>query len=169
MNKLYIMCGIPFAGKTTLANEIVKLKNFTKVDLDEVKISLFGSGIEDQQLQKTDWDNIYQQMYHHIQIFLAQEKTVLHDTGNFTRHERGNVRNIAAMMGIEAITIFVDTPVEEARKRLDVNRLTNERFDISDQAFLAAVTEMEIPDISEKSLIYNGVIPMEEWIRRNID
>ncbi len=168
MNKLYIMCGIPFAGKTTLANEIVRLKNFTKIDLDGVKIALFGESVEDQQLQKNDWDRIYQQMYTHIQNFLSQEKTVLHDTGNFTRHERSNVRNIANVLGIEAITIYVDTSIEEAKKRLEANRLNKERFDISDQAFLAATAEMEIPDESEKPLVYRWEFPTEEWIKEHI-
>ena len=60
MNKLYILCGIPFSGKTTLAKEIAKQKGFTRIDLDDVKFDLFGKYIQDKDLKQEDWDKIYQ-------------------------------------------------------------------------------------------------------------
>jgi predicted kinase len=42
MNKLYILCGIPFAGKSTLANEMVKQLGCKKVNLDVIKVEMFG-------------------------------------------------------------------------------------------------------------------------------
>lgn len=41
MNKLYILCGLPFSGKTVLSKIIVNYLEFEHIDLDEVKFE-FG-------------------------------------------------------------------------------------------------------------------------------
>ena len=33
---LYILCGLPFAGKTTLAKELVKHFGFVHIDIDQI-------------------------------------------------------------------------------------------------------------------------------------
>lgn len=96
-NKLYIFCGIPFSGKSTLAKELAKRTGFTRIDLDEVKFGMFGKDITDFELQQKDWDVIYQEMYRQIKVALSSGQTVILDTGNFTKHERGLVRQIADM------------------------------------------------------------------------
>jgi predicted kinase len=101
MVKLYILCGIPFSGKTTLANELVKRLSFTRIDLDEVKFDLFGKDITDEEIDQSGWDKIYQEMYKKIEEALQNGKTVIHDTGNFTKYERSLISDIAKKVGVE--------------------------------------------------------------------
>jgi predicted kinase len=109
-NKLYIFCGIPFSGKTTLAKELEKTLGYKRIDLDEVKFSFFGNEIRDANINQEGWDKIYQEMYKQIEESLKNGETVIHDTGNFTKHERELVKEIADKLGIEAITVFLDIP-----------------------------------------------------------
>lgn len=101
MNKLYIFCGIPFSGKTTIAKKLSKIKNFTRIDLDDIKFNIYGNNIADYQLKQKDWDKIYNEMYKEIKSMLKSGKTVIHDTGNFTKHERGLVKKLADNLGLD--------------------------------------------------------------------
>jgi predicted kinase len=58
MQTLYILCGIPFSGKTTLAKKISKDGDCIRIDLDEVKVEFFGNSISDPDLKQSDWDRI---------------------------------------------------------------------------------------------------------------
>ena len=165
---LYILCGLPFAGKTVLAKELVKIKGWVRVDLDEVKFELFGNDIKDENLEEKDWDQVYQHMYQRIQDQLKKGKTVVHDTGNFTKYERDLVRKIAKKLSLSTSVIWVNTPEVIARKRLSANNRTKDRFTVSELDFDDVVVEMEPPSPNENVLTYDSSIPPKDWIVQNL-
>lgn len=170
MTTLYILCGIPFSGKSTLAKQMVQDLNLKRIDLDEVKFNLFGRDTIDENLKQEDWDKIYQKMYRTIQKDLENGIGLVHDTGNFTKYERGLIRKIAEKVGgVKIVTIFVDTSYEIAKQRLIDNREKKHRFNVSDESFESAVVEMEKPGEDENFLIYDAKIPASEWIKENLN
>lgn len=166
MNTLYILCGIPFAGKTTLAKELVKRLGFLRIDLDDIKFELLGKDIRDEDVKQNQWDKIYLEMYQRIEKALKVGKTVVHDAGNFTKYERELVRNIANKLSIETKVIFVYASVAEARERLIQNKETNKRFDITEKSFEDAVAEMESPAEDENFIVYDSSQPLEALTNR---
>jgi len=164
---LIILCGIPFSGKSKLAQELVSRLEFERVDLDEVKFELFGTDIQDVQIRQEGWDRVYQEMYRQIEAHLKDGKTVISDTGNFTKHERDLVRAIGKKQGVAVITVFVDTPIEIAQNRLLENRKTKLRFDVADEDFASTVAEMEPPTESERHLLYKHTDLIEQWLAQN--
>lgn len=167
MPKLYIFCGIPFSGKSFLAKEVAKRFGFVRIDLDEVKFKLFGKDIEDENIDQRGWDKIYAKTYEKIRDSLKMGKTVVYDTGNFTKHERSLVRDIANKLDIESTTVHVDTPASVARERLANNRKMGQRFDVTDEDFESTVREMEPPDESENHITYTPDLDFESWIDKN--
>ena len=163
-SKLYILCGIPFSGKTTLAKELERRLGFFRIDLDDVKFELLGKDIKDENVKQYQWDKVYLEMYQRIEKALREGKTVVCDTGNFTKYERSLVKNIADKLGIETQVIFVDLPVTDARKRWVQNKENNNRFDITEKSFEEAVNEMEPPKDNENFIVYDSSRPIEELI-----
>lgn len=168
MNKLYILCGIPFSGKSTLAKAISNTLGYEVVDLDEVKFELYGNDTRDSDLQQKEWDKIYKEMYERIENFLREGKTVIHDAGNFTKKERDQVRQIATTLGIETQTIFVDTPKNVAYQRLLQNRKLQTRFDVPDEDFESTAAEIETPQKDESVLIFTVRDDVETWINNHL-
>lgn len=166
MNKLYIFCGIPFSGKTTIAKKISDKFGFSRIDLDDVKFGLFGNDVKDENLSQKDWDKVYATMYEKIGSELRNGKTVIQDTGNFTAKERLLVKNIAKDIKLETIEVYINTPVEVARKRLVKNRETKDRFNIRDEDFESTIAEMETP---KEAIIYNYPESVDDWIDKNFD
>lgn len=166
--KLYILCGIPFAGKTTIAQKISEKLGFIKVDLDEVKFQLFGNSIKDEDIDQKGWNKIYQRMYGLIEKHLKDGKTVIQDAGNFTKSERSVVRDIAEKLGVEVITIFVATPEHIAKERLLANKQKLNRFDITLASFQSAAQEMQIPQDDENVVMYDMQSDIDDWIGKHI-
>lgn len=164
--RLYIFCGIPFSGKSVLAKELAKTKNWERIDLDEVKFELFGDDVKDEDLIQDQWDQVYQKMYDKIQTSLEQGQTVIHDTGNFTKHERQLVRDIAEKLDIPSTTIWVKTPEKIALERLKANQEAKDRFEVSEVSFWKAVDEMEIPNDNENVITFDGISSTTEWIQQ---
>ncbi len=167
VNKLYIFCGIPFSGKSTISKQIAQRPNYVRIDLDEVKEDLLGKDIRDESISQTDWDRVYQETYKRIEAGLKAGKNVVQDAGNFTRYERGLVREIADKLGLETIVVYIDTPIVVARQRLLENKETHQRFEVSEESFDAGVKEMESP-INEGNLItYKNDDDLNSWIEKN--
>lgn len=167
MNKLLIICGLSFAGKSTLGNAIAQAFNYSKVDLDDTKFHLYGPTINDEELGDDDWERVYRETYKQIEDYLSSGKTVVHDSGNFSRDERAGVRELARKRGAEVVTIYVDTPEPIARQRLRANRERRTRLDVTDKDFDEAIQAMEPPDVDEKPLLFRHGTDLAEWIARN--
>lgn len=165
MTKLYIFCGIPFSGKTVLAKKVSEKLDYIRVDLDDIKFEIFGNTIKDSEINKKGWDAVYKEMYNRIENNLKNGKTVVSDTGNFTKYERGLVKKIADKLNIESVEVFVNTPVDVARKRLFENLVTKERFQITEKEFNSAVREMETPS-SNNVITYNYPESIDQWIEK---
>ena len=166
--KLYILCGLPFSGKTVFAKELVRIKGWARVDLDDVKFELFGNDVKDKNLEQKDWDQVFKVVYYRIQDQLKKGYTVIYDTGNFTKHERDLVRKIAKRLNLSSAVIWVNTPEVIARKRLIVNDQTKERFTISELDFDEVIVEMEPPSPNENVLTYDSSVSPKDWILQNL-
>lgn len=160
---LYIMCGLSFSGKTTLAKELVKHLGVKRVSIDEINNE---RGIWDDEtgLSAQEWDNTYQEAYRRIDAFLSQRESVVDDSVNFTREQRDRLRAIAKKHGAFPLVIFVDTPLAEARRRQQENRQTRLRGDVRDDDFDYVVQHFEPPTADENVLCFSGRISPEEWI-----
>ena len=51
MSKLILICGIAFAGKSTLGVAIARRFGYTQVDVDDMKVQLYGPVSKDDDLE----------------------------------------------------------------------------------------------------------------------
>src|SRR5712692_6328429 len=135
MSKLVIICGISFAGKSTLGEAIAQRFGYAHVDVDDMKFHLYGPESKDEELHRADWVRIYQETDSLIASYLQSGKTVIDASRNFSKQERQVARHLATQLKAEVVTIFVDTPEGSARKRLLENRNKPSRLDVTDQDF----------------------------------
>src|SRR6266702_2808485 len=152
MSKLLIICGISFAGKSTLAEAIAHRFDYAQVDVDDMKVHLYGPESKDEDLSHVDWVRIYHETDKLIESYLQSGKTVIDASRNFRKDERQLAKSIVTQLRAEAVTIFVDTPEGIARKRLLENRKKQARRDVTDQDFekilgnkVAFYQQMSIP------------------------
>lgn len=166
MNKpcLYILCGLPFAGKTTLAKELVNCLSIKRVALDEINTER-GIWDEETGMSSEEWEATYQEAYRRIASCLRQGESVVDDSTNFTRTQRDRLRSIAEQHQARTQVIFVDIPVSEARRRWQENRQTARREDVRDEDFAYVLHHFVSPTEDEQVLRYDGTVQAREWVR----
>lgn len=168
MNKLIIICGISFAGKSTLAKSLSEKFGFSEIDVDEVKLKIFGNNVNDDDLTSQDWDKLYKETDKLIEEHLKSGKTVIDASRNFKKAERQRLRKIANLLDIEVITIFVNTPSDIAWERWNANKKNQTRRNVTEKDFEDTLKMMEEPEADEKPLIFSGMENINSWIVNNI-
>jgi predicted kinase len=164
LNRLFIICGLSFAGKSTLGRAITERFGFEEVDVDVTKVQLYGSEAKDESLTPSDWNRIYAETDALIVALLQSGKTVVDASRNFSKAERQHIREIIAALDIETLTIYVDTPEAVARERLLENRRTKTRVDWPDAQFDELVRAMEPPGQEEDPLVFHYEDDIQVWI-----
>jgi len=104
-------------------------------------------------------------MYNRIENNLKSDKTVIQDAGNFTKYERGLVREIANKLNAQSCVIYVDIPESTARERWLKNKQTKSRIDVSEQALIDAIKEMEPPTVDENPIKYSLNTKFEDFLQ----
>src|SRR5690242_17359837 len=93
--RLYILCGFPFSGKTTLARELLSRLGLAYVSIDAINTER-GVGLEGKSISPQAWDVTYRLAYDRLADALSVGQSVLFDHVNFTRGQRDELRTIAA-------------------------------------------------------------------------
>ncbi len=168
MSKLVIICGISFAGKSTLGEAIAQRFDYAQVDVDDMKFHLYGPESKDEELSRADWVRMYHETDKLIESYLQSGKTVIDASRNFTKDERQLARHIATQLKAEVVTIFVDTPEGIARKRLLENRKKQARRDVTDTDFEEILHVWEPPTADENPLVFHNGDDIDTWIAKNI-
>lgn len=167
MNRLILMCGYPFSGKTVLAKKLVDKFGFERVDIDEIIVGHGFISFDDPKISKERMKEMFGEYYKTIENCLKSGKTVISDTSNPSRSGRTYLRRIAEKYGCKTVVLFIDIPVSTIKERWNRNKSEKIRMQIAEKTLEEAFLEMEKPDESEGVIVYEGNMPIDEWIELN--
>jgi predicted kinase len=162
-----IVCGLSFAGKSTLGKAIAERFGYEEVDVDETKMNLYGQHCKDENLNPEDWVRIYAETDMRIEKLLKSGKSALDASRNFSRTERHGAVNIAEKTGVPLVTVYVDTPENITRQRLLENRQHPNRRDVSDKDFEDVLRAMNPPAADENPLVFHHASDIDDWLLKN--
>lgn len=166
-NTLYILCGLPYAGKTTLRKELVKRFGFDFVSMDEImqKHGMWRTGHPTQE----DWIVGYSEGYDELKKLLREKRDVILDVGNLKLKERQTARLIAEELGAAHKLIYINTPRDEIVRRRVENEKTKKRGHVKDELFQKGLEMFQEPTPEENPIMFNTDMNLDEWIKRNIE
>ncbi|MDJ0589677.1 MAG: ATP-binding protein [Pleurocapsa sp. MO_226.B13] len=167
MKNLYLLCGMPFSGKTTLSKSVAQYLNAPYISLDEINEArgLFGGeGIPVEEWEKTH----YLAMEQLKKIMPFQQDIILDDTNCF-RWLRDRFRDLAARYDYQTTLIFLDVSLAEIEKRIAANNRTQTRNKVQPEIIEEMNQTFEPPQADEKSIIYNLKQPINQWITDNFE
>ncbi|GAP93890.1 hypothetical protein NIES2104_03990 [Leptolyngbya sp. NIES-2104] len=146
------MCGMPFSGKTTLAQSIAKYLHAPYISLDDINEfrGLFGGdGIPVEEWEKTHSIAIQQLQ----NLMLSQQDIVLDDTSCF-RWLRDRYRDFSIKYNYETILIYLDVPVSEIHSRTEENDKTQDRRGVRQEIVSEMAKMFELPQSDETVIKY---------------
>lgn len=162
---LVLMCGVPFAGKTTLARALATQYGWQYIALDAINTER-GVGLDGKPIPAHEWDRSYAEAYRRVATALQAGMSVVYDETNFARTQRNHLRAIAAQTGSRTTVVYVATPEAEARRRWLQNRICPQRSDVRDADFAYVVQWFEPPTADEEVLRYDPDLPLQQWMEQ---
>ncbi|MBI2040450.1 ATP-binding protein [Candidatus Microgenomates bacterium] len=161
---LYIMCGLAFSGKSTLARKIAEQTGSKRIAFDE----LWVEKDKEQPVPKGDegWKFIRLVGQKEVAKALQAGQDVVYDDNNVRFEHREELREVARRFGARAVTIYLKTPMELIREREAANRSTGERHEVEPANFQKVVEQMQIPRPEENVVEFAPSSDLNEFIQR---
>lgn len=163
MPTLYIMCGVGFSGKSTLAKKISEHTGAVLISQDgmffelEKKLNL-NLDNDDQ------WRMLLDVCKEKILENLKQGKSVVFDNTNTRFEHREELRELTKSIDVKTKVVFLNTPIEIQKQRQQKNKENGERHDVKQEYLDQAIAELEIPTESENVLVFKPNTNMKEFL-----
>jgi predicted kinase len=147
--RLILTCGLPGAGKTTLALQLAEIRRAVRLTTDDWIIAL-GSNPWDEPTRV----RIEQELWRLTQGFLRLGTSVVLDFGLWGRDERDAFRSAARDMGVGVELHYLDASTEELWRRIDERNAEPpwDSFPISRAHLEEWSTTFQAPDATELDL-----------------
>ena len=113
--RLIVPCGLPGAGKTTLATTLAAERGAVRLTKDEWLVALGSSPCDE-----ATGDKVEQELWRLAQEILRLRLSVVLDFGLWARAERDELRSVARALGVAVELYYLDVPVEQLWRRLEL-------------------------------------------------
>ncbi len=157
---LVAMCGIPFSGKSTIARELGDRCGLALVSVDAI--------VRERNIDvgsQRGWAKAMAEGLARTRRLLAEGQAVVYDNANHSRRNRDRCRRLVKQNDARFRLVWVDTPVEVARRRLVANRQTLARSDVPDTSFFEIVDQFEPPADERNVLRFTPGMTIDDLIR----
>lgn len=164
MSNLYIMCGLAFSGKSTLARKIAERTGSRLIAFDK----LWVEKEKEQPISKDSegWRFVRKVAQEEIANTLKEGKSVVYDDNNVRFEHREEVREIARRLGANPIVVYLKTPMELIRERELINKTTAERHEVEPENFQTVVEQLEVPTPNEHALEFTPEADVNEFLKK---
>ncbi len=150
---LFILCGFPYAGKSYVANEILKHTDAALVSIDDI-FRVHGFVWNTNTLPKEDeWQQIFNESYEKAKEALKQGKNVLYDSTNQTIVSRDILRDVAHSVGADTRVLFITSSVDRVWERWEENQKNPTRSIVSKALVQTTIDTFEEPLESENVIV----------------
>lgn len=161
MPKLYIMCGLAFSGKSTLARKIAESTGSVRITFDELWIEIDKESPVPK--DEKGWKLIRKIGQERVLAALEEGKSVVYDDNNIRYEHREELRNVANRVGLESIVIYLNTPIEIIKQREQENKVTGARHEVEPENFQKVLEQLELPTLEENTIEFSPEMNIEKW------
>ena len=144
---LYIMCGLPFSGKTTLAHALADQCSCVHIDLDSLANRKGFSpeeGVDDSQ-----WGLLFSEAHEYLAALLSSGKSVVFDAVNYDRVGRDRLHAIARQNGSSACVVYLKLTLQELERRRNANLDNRQRPNVREKDFEELARDFDVPTVEE--------------------
>jgi predicted kinase len=147
--RLILTCGLPGAGKTTLATQLAADRGAVRLTKDEWLWALGSTPWDDPTREKVEYE-----LWRLTQEILRHGLSVVLDFGLWARIERDEMRSAARALGVGVELHYLDVPTEELWRRIEAGNSEPpwDRYPIHRADFDGWLRIFQAPDAAELAL-----------------
>lgn len=150
MSEAFILCGLPFSGKSHLAAQISEIINVTVVSFDDIKKEIFPSKMV---MENQDWQAVKSIALKRYEAALANGESVIWDSTNPLKVHRQELIELAKRYGAQETIVYLNIPSEIIHSRRERNVEIPTRHQVAEKEFFKTVDIWEEPTDAEGNLI----------------
>ena len=165
MPTLYLLCGMPFSGKTTLGKTIARQLDSSYISLDEINEARGLRGGDGISIE--EWEKTHSIAMSQMQTTMPTSQDIVLDDTNCFRWLRDRFRQLAAEYNYQTTVVFVDVPVSEIWQRMSANQKTQTRHTVKPEIIKEMTKTFESPEEDENVIRYGGKKSINEWVVSN--
>ena len=140
--RIWLLCGLAFAGKTTLCRTIVGLTGADEINAER---GLWGGeGVADE-----EWARTHRIALSRADEALASGRDVVVDDTNCFRWLRDDYRDVAGRHGAHSVVVVLDVPLAEIRDRMARNEDLETRRGLRPEIMQRLIDTFEWPTEDE--------------------
>ncbi len=167
MARLWLLCGLAFAGKTTLGRPLAERRGAVWISLDEINRER-GVGHGGDGLAPEVWRATLEQALERAgQALTAGREVVVDDTSPW-RWIRDRYRELAARDGAALVLVWLDTPLVTVQARRRRNDRRGDRRPVRDPVFAEHRAGFEPPGPDEDAIRVRPGDGVETVIERGL-
>ena len=163
MKTLYLLCGLAFSGKSTLAKAIVDYLNCASVSLDDINKER-GLGFGGDGISVEEWENTHQIVIGILDNLMQLEQDIVLDDTNCFRWLRDRFREVVKRHNYETKVIYLDVPLEEIYIRMQMNEQTKKRQGIKKEIFAEPMQNFQHHEVDENILLFQNECTIKDWL-----
>ena len=146
---LYILCGLPYSGKTYFVKQLQKVAKIELVSIDDIFYSKGFDWDTNVLPDAEQWESVFTEAYNKAKKLLMEGRSVVFDSTNHTFASREQLRMLAVEVSVPAKVIFVDTHPEVVWKRWGDNRNNPTRSVVDRELIQLTIDTFESPESKE--------------------
>jgi predicted kinase len=165
MRTLYLMSGLSFSGKTTLARKIVEWLQCAYISLDDINAERGlwgGDGIPVE-----EWERTHALARERLATWMVTGKDAVVDDVNNLRWLRDRWRAAASAGGYRTLVSYLNIPHTELVARRRANQVTVERKGITEAVWAKHLSDFELPGADEDVLRYGLADDAASWVAKH--
>jgi len=155
-HRLVLLCGLPAAGKTTLARQLEVAYGAVRLSADEWKLAMGMDPFDDDARVRLET-----QLLALTRRLLEVRTSVILEWGFWARVERDELRELARSLGAAVEIHYLDVPYDELVRRV-VERTANGGIPITAKHMASYRGRFEAPSKEELSLFDPPLAPVDD-------
>ncbi|MBP7146602.1 MAG: ATP-binding protein [Acidobacteria bacterium] len=164
MKQLYLMCGLAFAGKTTLGSALCERLGAGWISLDEINA---GRGLHGGLgIPVAEWARTHRLALEQLAALAERGSPIVLDDTNCFRWLRDSYREIAAAHGYVTTVVLFDVPLALALERLRANDDDRARAPVREDILRELARTFEYPAQDERVVRLPAGEPLSAWLER---
>lgn len=150
---LYILCGLPYSGKTYITDMVQKSVDVDLVRIDDI-FARHGYNWDSGLLPDADgWGRIFNESHDIVKNSLTSGRSVLFDSTNHMRIAREALRDVARSVGHDSCVLYLPVDTETVWERYRANATNPQRSVIPEHLVQMTLDTLEVPDNTENGFV----------------